>query len=306
MIIMAMLGTIDMSNHTNIYLLVGLIGFLLLSYTTKYMTDPKYKTIFMLIALIILSITTLYYTLTSKLWYVYLILFISVLIYFDIIHIPYKPGKPSVPSTKITSLEKNMLAGEFIFILLFLYIRSLLKTVYTTNGESIINSPVPLNKQTNVKVTKKNKYIYGVSFWVKLDPMPPGSIPQANEYVPILSYGNTPKVSYCGSLNTLRVEMQNKSKKMKIVDLIRDVPLQKWNHIAISYADGTCDVFINGELHNTKTNIIPYNDSSEVIIGSIYNVRGEICNTTLFHESFTRGKIQHLYSQFKDKNPPIF
>jgi hypothetical protein len=306
MIIMAMMGTIDMSNHTNIYLLVGLIGFLLLSYTTKFITDPKYKTFFMLFALIILSITTLYYSLTSRIWYVYLILFISALIYFDIIHIPYKPEKPSPPSIKISPLEKKMLAGEITFILLFLYIRSLLKSIYTKNGESIVNSPVPLNKHTNVKVSKKFKYTYGVSFWVKLDPMPPGSIPQANEYVPILSYGNTPTVSYCGSLNTLRVEMQNKSKKMRIIDTIRDIPLQKWNHIAINYADGTCDVFINGELHNTKTNIIPYNDSSELIIGSIYNVRGEICNTTIFNESFTRAKIQQLYTQFKDKTPPIF
>ena len=306
MMILAMMGAIDMSNHTNIYLLVGLIGILLLSYTTKYMTDPKYKTFFMLIALIILSITTLYYTLSSKIWYVYLILFISVLFYFDFIHIPYTPGKTSIPTISVTPLEKKVLAGEVIFIFLFLYLRSLLKTVYTNNGQSIINSPVPLNKHTTIKVTKNFKYIYGVSFWVKLDPMPPGSIPQANEYIPILSYGNTPKVSYCGSLNKLRVEMQNKSKKMRIIDTINNVPLQKWNHIVINYEDGICDVFINGELHNTKSNVIPYNNSSEFVIGSQYNMRGEICNTSVFHESFTHKKIQELYTQFKDKNPPMF
>jgi hypothetical protein len=306
MILLAMMGTIDMSNHTNIYLLVGLIGFSLLSYTTKFMTDPKYKTLFMLISLIILSIATLYYTLTSQIWYIYLILFISVLFYFDFIHIPYVPAKPSIPKIEVTPLEKKMLAGEVIFILLFLYIRSLLKTVYTKNGQSIINAPVQLNKQTNIKVTKNFKYIYGVSFWVKLEPMAPGSIAQANEYIPILSYGNTPKISYCGALNTLRVEMQNKAKKMRIIDTIRDVPLQKWNHIAVNYVDGICDVFINGELHNTKSNVVPYNDSSEFVIGSQYNMRGEICNTIIFNESFSREKIQQLYTQFKDKSPPIF
>ena len=307
MIILAIMGTIDMSNHTNIYLLVGLIGFLLLSYTSKFVSDPKYKTFFMLIALIILSIATLYYTLTSKIWYVYLILFIGLLFYFDFIHIPYKVDKStSIPSIPITPLEKKVLAGEIIFIFLFLYIRSLLKTVSTINGQSILNAPVPLNKQTTVKVTNKFKYIYGVSFWVKLDPMPSGSIPQANDYISILSYGNTPKVSYCGSLNTMRIEMQNKSKKMRIIDKIHDVPLQKWNHIAVNYVDGICDVFINGELHNSKSNIVPYNESSEFVIGSQYNMRGEICNTTIFHESFTREKIQQLYTQFKDKTPPIF
>ena len=306
MIILAMMGTLDMSNYTNIYLLVGLIGFLLLSYTTKYITHPTYKTLFILIALIILSITTLYYTLSSNIWYVYLTLFIAILIYFDIIHIPYKPEMPSLPKTNITPLEKKLLAGEIAFIFLFLYIRPLLKTTYTTSGEFIINQPINLNTQTNIKISKKFKYIYGLSCWVKLDPMPPGSIPQANEYIPILSYGNTPKISYCGALNRLRVEMQNKSKKMRIIGTIHDVPLQKWNHIAINYVDGTCDVFINGELHNTKMNIIPYNESSELIIGSQYNIRGEICNTTYFHKPFTRAKINQLYTQFKDRSPPIF
>jgi hypothetical protein len=93
---------------------------------------------------------------------------------------------------------------------------------------------------------------------------------------------------------------------MRIIDKIHDVPLQKWNHIAVNYVDGICDVFINGELHNSKSNIVPYNESSEFVIGSQYNMRGEICNTTIFHESFTREKIQQLYTQFKDKTPPIF
>jgi len=308
MIIMSMMGTIDMSNHTNIYLLVGLIGFLLLSYTMKFITDPKYKTLFSLIALIILSIATLYYTLTSKIWYVFLLLFIFILFYFDIIHIPRKPAMPSTgpPPIPITTLEKKFLAGEVIFILIFLYIRSIIKTVYTKNGQSIINAPVKLNRHTNVKVDKKFQYIYGVSCWVKLDPMSPSSVQQANDYVTILTYGNTPKISYCGALNTLRVEMQNESKKMRIMDTIRNVPLQKWNHIAINYVDGICDVFINGELHNSKKNVVPYNTSSEMIVGSHHTIRGEMCNVVVFYESFTRSKIKQLYNDFKDKNPPTF
>ena len=308
MIIMSMMGTIDMSNHTNIYLLVGLIGFLLLSYTMKFITDPKYKTLFSLIALIILSIATLYYTLTSKIWYVFLLLFIFILFYFDIIHIPRKPAMPSTgpPPVPITTLEKKLLAGEVIFILAFLYIRSIIKTVYTKNGQSIINAPVKLNRHTNVKVDKKFQYIYGVSCWVKLDPMSPSSVQQANDYVTILTYGNTPKISYCGALNTLRVEMQNESKKMRIMDTIRNIPLQKWNHIAINYADGICDVFINGELHNSKKNVVPYNTSSEMIVGSHHTIRGEMCNVVVFYESFTRSKIKQLYNDFKDKNPPTF
>jgi hypothetical protein len=308
MIILAMMGTIDMSNHTNIYLLVGLVGFLLLSYTMKFITDPKYKTLFSLIALIILSIATLYYTLTSRLWYVFLLLFIFILFYFDIIHIPGKPAMPSSgpPSVPVTPLEKKILAGEVIFILLFLYGRTLLKSTYTKNGQSMINSPVKLKKHTNVKVDKKFQYIYGVSCWVKLDPMAPNSVQQANEYVTILTYGNTPTISYCGALNSLRVEMQDESKKMRIMDTIRNVPLQKWNHIAINYVDGICDVFINGELHNSKKNVVPYNNSSELIVGSHHTIRGEICNVVVFYESFTRPKVKQLYNDFKDKNPPVF
>ena len=136
--------------------------------------------------------------------------------------------------------------------------------------------------------------------------MAPNSVQQANEYVTILSYGNTPRISYCGSLNTLRVEMQNESKKMRIITTIRDVPLQKWNHIAINYVDGICDIFINGELQNSKKNVVPYNTSSEIIIGSHHVIRGEMCNVIVFHESFTPSKIKQLYNDFKDKNPPTF
>jgi len=307
MIILAMMGTLDMSNHTNIYLLVGLIGFLLLSYTTKFITDPKYKTFFSLIAIIILSIATLYYTLTSRIWYVFLLLFIFILFYFDIIHIPSKPAMPSgPPAIPMTPGEKKLLAGEVIFIILFLYSRTLLKTTYTKNGQSIINAPVNLNTHTNINVNKKFEYIYGISCWVKLEPMAPSSVQQANEFVTILTYGNTPKISYCGSLNMLRIEMQNEAKKMRIIGTIRNIPLQKWNHIAINYADGICDVFINGELQSTKKNIVPYNDSSEIIIGSHKIIRGEMCNVLVFHQSITRSKIKQLYDNFKDKNPPVF
>jgi hypothetical protein len=104
----------------------------------------------------------------------------------------------------------------------------------------------------------------------------------------------------------LSSEIQNESKKIKIIDTIRDVPLQKWNHIVINYTDGICDVFINGELHNTKKNIVPYNDSNTIQIGSQQGIHGEICNVSLFYEQFNNKKIQQLYTQFKDKTPPTF
>jgi hypothetical protein len=310
MFILAIMGVIDISNTTNIYLTVGLLGLALLSYTTQQISDPKYKIFLSLIALIALSIVSLHYIVTSNLRYVYVLLFIGVLYYFKMINIPSSinttVSNVNITSPKLTSREKMVLGGEVIFVLLFLYIRSILQKAYTINGQLLVNNPVALNKNTSIKVNKKFKYIYGVSCWINIQPMSPGSTPEANEYVTILSYGNTPKLSYCSSVNRMRVEIQNESKKLQLISNIKNIPLQKWNHIAINYTDGICDVFLNGELYNTKKNVVPYNTSSTVDLGLQNGINGEICNLTIFHEQFTLEKIQQLYLQFKDKTPPIF
>jgi hypothetical protein len=309
MFILAIMGVIDISNTTNIYLTVGLLGLALISYSMQQISDPKYKIFLSLIALIALSIVSLHYIVTSNLWYVYVLLFIGVLYYFKIITIPLTVTNTvediKISPPKLTSREKMVLGGEVIFVLLFLYIRSIIQKAYTINGQLLVNNPISLNNNTSMKVNKKFKYTYGLSCWLNIQPMTPGSSPEANEYVNILSYGNTPKITYCSALNIMRVEIQNES-KTQIITNIKNIPLQKWNHIVVNYTDGICDVFLNGELYHSKKNVVPYNTSSTVDLGLQNGINGEICNLTIFHEQFTLEKIQQLYLQFKDKTPPIF
>lgn len=84
---------------------------------------------------------------------------------------------------------------------------------------------------------------------------------------------------------------------------MHDIPLQKWNHVVLSYANGTLDLFLNGELKKS-TVAVPQTSSQEIIVGSEGGVSGQLC-TFMFHDKvLTMDEIQALYTQFKDKNPP--
>ncbi len=105
-------------------------------------------------------------------------------------------------------------------------------------------------------------------------------------------------------LNKLQIGIKTESNKIKKIDEIKSLPLQKWNHIVLNYLNGTCDVFINSELHATKIEVIPKKEDKIFEIGAEYGIQGQICNVIFFQEHLTGVKIKELYSEFSYKNPP--
>ena len=135
--------------------------------------------------------------------------------------------------------------------------------------------------------------------------MNPSSSPQANEYTTIISYGDAPRVSYNSRLNTMKIGIKTESEKIKSVDEIKSLPLQKWNHIVLNYLNGTCDVFVNSELHATKIEVIPKKEDEKIFeIGTQDGVQGKVCNIIFFQEHLDGSKIKELYNEFSYKNPP--
>jgi uncharacterized membrane protein len=192
-----------------------------------------------------------------------------------------------------------MFVFEVLLIVLLLYGRTWLKQYY--GGDLIVHNPCELNKMSSYPVSNPYQYNYTLSFWVYLDATSRGFSQSSNEYTDIVLYGDNTLIAYNSSLNTLRTVMKNKSKKT-FYDM-HDIPLQKWNHVVLSYANGTLDLFLNGELQKS-TVAVPETSSQEVIVGAEQGAQGRLCTLMFYNRVLTMDEIQALYTQFKDKNPP--
>lgn len=301
-IALTVLGAVDLTLNMNLYIMLILLGFTILYYA-KSLQDSIYKTFVLIVTMIIFFFITLHYVLVSQQWILYMIAFIIVM-YIIMKRTPISSLQSLRTTSKITKKEITLIAGEILFVLTYIYIRSIAKRVYTKHGQLIVNNPVSLHTTTVVKVDETITYDYGLSFWVFIDPMNPSSSPQANEYTTIISYGDTPKVTYKSSMNTMQIGIKTESKKIKSVDKIKSLPLQKWNHIVLNYLNGTCDIFVNGELHATKIEVIPMKEDNLFEIGTEDGIQGKICNVIFFKEHLSGKQIKEIYDEFSYKNPP--
>ncbi len=301
--VLLMTGSLTLLNDNTIIIITGVIGACLMYYM-KAFPASLLKVFFTLVAMILLFIETMYYMFYSSSWYWYLI------VYYLVMFISLYPFNFEVlqrflmPFIPIVSAKNGMFLGaEVAIILLYLYTRPLLKNMYTIGGKMIVNLPVSLQKQIHVKVDKKYEYNYSLSFWVYINQVNPSSSPQATEFIPFLSYGDKPLFTYNSLRNIMRVQMKTKD-KLVIVDDISNVKLQKWNHIVVNQENNIVDVFVNGELHKSTDHVIPSNDSSKIYIGEQHGISGEVCNVMFFDHILSTEKINKLYNDFSEKNPP--
>lgn len=104
------------------------------------------------------------------------------------------------------------------------------------------------------------------------------------------------------SNNTIQL---NKTSSKEIFRL-KNVKLQKWNHIVLNLYNGTMDIFYNGELVKSQPGVVPYINMSDTLsIGSNNGISGGVCNVTFFDQPLKYTQIYYLYELFKNKSPPI-
>jgi hypothetical protein len=301
--ILSLMGGIDVSTNTNLFLILSLLSFSVLFYI-KSLDNSVYKTFLSLIGILLLFIVTLHYVLTSQHWILYFLGYAGILYYFFNIK-----TVSNIASTvqEVTFREILVLSVIVSFIFLYLYIRTLLKKVYTIHGELIFNEPLPLQDYKDVKVVKNIHYDYGLSFWVNIQSMNPGFAPQANEFTSILKYGDKMLFTYNSTKNTIKIEITEESNTKRILAEITPIPLQKWNNIIVNYVNGTCDIFMNNELQTTVSNVIPKKEKIiSVGIGDSEGINGQICNVVVFDRQFTPAKLKSMYTDFVGKTPPTF
>lgn len=188
---------------------------------------------------------------------------------------------------------------EIAIILLFFYIRSIIKNYY--GGKLLVNDPIPLNQSTGYTITDK-MYEYTISSWINLNAQGPNYNRSSDEFTSILLYANSVMVSYQANTNTLRVTIKNSDKKHSF-DF--HPKLQSWNHLVLMYSNGAFDIFINGDLKDTTT-IVPSESDHQLNVGSDNGVLGRICSVLYYNSTVDTTKIEKLYADFKEKNPPTF
>ncbi len=187
----------------------------------------------------------------------------------------------------------------------------------------------------------KFNYQYALSFWLFIDSLPPSTSHSYTKDTEILNYGNNPVIKYNALNNTLSVYVKDtnksrikedsiqesnvkkidingiqdiilQSQEEKIYDLNnnyliyqnKNIKVQKWNHIVLSYNGGTLDIFENGKLVKSSVGVVPYMNYDMLTIGSQNGINCNIANMIYFTKPLDYYTIYSLYNELRNKDPP--
>jgi hypothetical protein len=183
-----------------------------------------------------------------------------------------------------------------------------------------------LNHLTNMTLPIQHNYQYAITLSYFLESTPSHSAYQ--EYKSILNYGNKPEVLYRHADNSLLITMQqnglrdipldtNQLKKgtndlsnnqvimenpdkydskgiyrnSRILYKRENIQLQRWNHLILNYVNGTMDIFYNGELVETDTELVPYLTLDSLTVGAENGIQGLIKQVTYYPVALTIEEI---------------
>lgn len=171
---------------------------------------------------------------------------------------------------------------------------------------------------SSIKSLNDTNYNYGISFWFYIDPHQPGN--GYNVWYNLFNYSSKPTVQYNAKSNSLRMITIAQSTtdasynlfasmidnaSVKMTRNIKDVPLQKWNHIFINNMGGTVDLFLNSELVGNIAQVIPNSTTDYIYIGENNGIVGRICNVVYFKNTLSKIQINDIYHKYKQFNPPL-
>jgi len=207
-------------------------------------------------------------------------------------------------------------------------------------GTIIQNQPLSLEKRQNLgdyqnleagAINDEYSYNYSLSCWVYVHGQPENFKDSYSKDTTIINYNGKPNISYNMRHRKLKISMENITKdkdidiepddikynKEKVLnahfkkrikgDVVFEYDnflLQKWNNIVVSYANGTLDIFINGELVKSFLNVVPEMNSTSVFSGHDGGLRGYICNVVYYPQYLSLKRIKTNYEALKKNSPP--
>ena len=180
------------------------------------------------------------------------------------------------------------------FALIHLYVRTISKKTY--GGNVLVHKPMPLDKVTSYSVPVN--YNYTLSFWFYIYPSAPSYSQSSTGYTNVVLHGDSVLIAYNGQENKIEVNLKGDS-------MVRaEVPLQKWNHMALIYTNGVMDTFMNGKMLQSET-WVPHTLTNELVIGATNGIHGNICSVMYYDKVKSHAFVKALYKEFKNLNPPI-
>jgi hypothetical protein len=192
----------------------------------------------------------------------------------------------------------------------------------------------------------KGNFDYALSFWTFFHSTPSESC--IDKYYKVISYGNKPTIYFnpikrklavtlgidqkCDTDECLNAAAKGRAKldgwneddlkktgknslvgdiggkEQKLLGVIKNIKLQRWNNLVINCNNGVLDIFINGKL-NSSYNIDfrnnPLLDNNTIVTGETNGIDAGICNIVFFSTHISKTKIKTLYNSLKNKDPPI-
>jgi hypothetical protein len=220
---------------------------------------------------------------------------------------------------------------EILLILGYIYLPRILSSFYTVDRIVLLKDPIFLNRSRIVsepehfylsRTDKMNptreqgqdiiRQNYSIDFWVHINSMSNVTNLAYSQSTPILCYGkpgsNTGKPCvkyYSGQLHFYLLNNESP-------DVAINVDPQKWNYVAITYTDGYCYIYLNGNLEQSVplpsapayslTDVIEvgYGDGS-TLNGGLY---GAICQASYHRTPLKDVQITATYNVNRFKNPP--
>ena len=149
---------------------------------------------------------------------------------------------------------------------------------------------------------------YTLSFWFYINPTQQNII--TDDWLDVLDYGNKIKVQYGlvnNQNNIIRFTIRENNKDtFKFIHLESNIPSQKWNNFIFKYYDNKVDIFMNGILRDTVSNVFINREEYNLItIGQNNGMTGSICNIIYYPYSLSIDKINQNYANLINNNPPI-
>lgn len=230
---------------------------------------------------------------------------------------------------------------ELVVILLIVYYPDIINAIYNSSSDIVLlYKPDYLNKRKTVynmeDLKKESVYInselvknkgisknYSISLWVFVNPE--ASVNPNNEYT-LFSFDGKPELKFKYNKvnnddNDASVILKEKDKSyvyraylsnvpnansdLEFIDL--NAPIQKWVNIVFNYSGNNVDIFVDGELQQTRLldKLPTFSDYDTITIGDDLGISGSICNVKYYTNNLTRRQIAQMYNVYSNLNPPI-
>jgi hypothetical protein len=185
------------------------------------------------------------------------------------------------------------------------------------NGLTLDNVEQSMVRIVNYINPNINAYRYSISFWLFIN----STNENSNKYTSLLNYSNNPNIMYNPSTNDFIVAVAENEKVSSQIDFDsknintepelfntiysdKNIALQKWNNFVINYDAGTIDIFYNGELVSSTSQVLPNLVHHALKVGSPEGISAGICNVVYYRHPLDIITINNLYNLSKTNGVP--